>query len=156
MTTATRFTSESRRDKAMSILLEEAELFYKASLDELAKARSEADAQKRSVLVRDAAEKAWNASVKAVEALLTAYGYDPEDIKTYKMKRDKLEELESKNPQVRDMNLSDRFAAREQKLHIRCFYDGECTAEWLEEELKKVKKLIDDVYSMLATQAASA
>jgi len=75
----------------MSILLEEAELFYKASLDELAKARSEADAQKRSMLVRDAAEKAWNASVKAVEALLTAYGYDPEKIKTYKMKRDKLE-----------------------------------------------------------------
>jgi len=139
----------------MSILLEEVELFYKASLDELAKARNETDTQKQSILVRDAAEKAWNASVKAVEALLTAYGYDPEEIKTYKMKRDKLEELEFKNPQVRDMNLSDRLAAREQKLHIRCFYDGDCTAEWLEEELKKVKKLIDDVRNLLAFQASS-
>jgi len=82
--------------------------------------------------LRDAAEKAWLAVSRAVEALLVALGVEAE---SYREKRDWLRKL---GYEV----LRDRFAAREKFLHIDCFYDGMCDAEFVEYEISKVEEIL--------------
>lgn len=48
------------------------------------------------------------------------------------------------------MGLRDRFMAREYTLHIRCFYDGECTIDAIKEELEKSKQYIADVAKLIS------
>lgn len=103
----------------------------------------------RDETIRDAGEKAWNATIQATTALLLAKGFNEEDIKTYRQKRMTLEELSTKDYQVRQMDLRDKFMAREYTLHIRCFYDGEYTIEAIREELEKAKQYIDNVAKMV-------
>jgi len=82
--------------------------------------------------LRDAAEKAWLAVNRAVEALLVALGVEA---RSYRDKRDWLRKLGYEA-------LRDRFAAREKFLHIDCFYDGICDAEFVEYEISKVEEIL--------------
>jgi len=133
------------RWKAKDKFLDEAWKFLNAALAEFEKGVKEG----RDETIRDAGEKAWNATIQATTALLLAKGFNEEDIKTYRQKRMTLEELSTKDYQVRQMDLRDKFMAREYTLHIRCFYDGEYTIEAIREELEKAKQYIDNVAKMV-------
>jgi len=45
--------------------------------------------------------------------------------------------------------LRDRFAAREYNLHIRAFYDGEYDVDALKEEIRKARKLVEEISSII-------
>jgi len=121
--------------------LEEARKFLDAAFREFEKGVKE----EKDEVIRDAAEKAWNATIQATTALLLAKGFSEEEIKTYRQKRLTLEELSIKDEEIRRLGLGDRFMAREYSLHIRCFYDGEYTVDAIREELEKSKQYINDI-----------
>jgi len=125
--------------------LDEARKFLDAAFMEFEKGVREG----RDEVIRDAAEKAWNATIQATTALLLAKGFKEEDVKTYRQKRLTLEELNIKDEEVRRLGLGDRFMAREYRLHVRCFYDGEYSVDALREELEKSKQYIDDIAKLL-------
>jgi len=133
------------RWKAKDRFLDEAWKFLNAALPEFEKGAKEG----RDETIRDAAEKAWNATIQATTALLLAKGFNEEDVRTYRQKRLTLEGLSTKDDEVRQLNLRDRFMAREYTLHIRCFYDGEYTIEAIREELEKTKQYIDNVAKLV-------
>jgi uncharacterized protein (UPF0332 family) len=82
--TATEFLDEARKFLAAAII--EFERGVKEGKDET---------------IRDAVEKAWNATVQATTALLLAKGFNENDVKTYKQKRLTLEELNTKDNQIK-------------------------------------------------------
>jgi len=82
--------------------------------------------------LRDAAERAWLVVNRAVEALLVALGVEA---RSYREKRDWLRKLGYEA-------LRDRFAAREKFLHIDCFYDGICDADFVEYEISKAEEIL--------------
>jgi hypothetical protein len=61
----------------------------------------------------------------------------------------KLRELISKLMEVSKLGIYDRVEARRSILHNDGFYGGVLTPEEVEEELKKVEKLIGDIESLL-------
>ncbi len=126
-------------------LLYEARKFLDSALKEFERGVKEG----RDETIRDAAEKAWNATIQATTALLITRGFEEERIKTYRQKRLALEELSIKDHEVEQLGLGDRLMAREYTLHIRCFYDGEYTVEVIRKELEKVKQYVDDVAKLL-------
>jgi len=131
--------------KAEVKFLEEARKFLDAAFREFEKGVKEG----RDEVIRDAAEKAWNATIQATTALLLAKGFSEEEVKTYRQKRLTLEDLSIKDEEVRRLGLGDRFMTREYRLHIRCFYDGEYTVDAIREELEKSKQYIDDIAKLL-------
>jgi len=101
----------------------------------LSASRAELEEFKKSedpMKLRDAAEKAWLAVNRAVEALLAALGVEA---KTYREKRDWLRKLGYEA-------LRDRFAAREKFLHIDCLRDDMCDAEFVEYEITKAEEIL--------------
>lgn len=135
----------SRSLKTATEFLDEARKFLAAAIMELERGVKEG----RDETIRDAAEKAWNATVQATTALLLAKGFNEETVKTYRQKRLTLEELSTKDDQIKRLALGDKFMAREYTLHIRCFYDGEYTVNTIKEELEKAKQYIDDIAKLL-------
>jgi len=131
--------------KAEVKFLDEARKFLDAAHTEFEKGVKEG----RDEAIRDAAEKAWNATIQATTALLLAKGFNEEEVKTYRQKRLTLEELSIKDEEVKRLGLGDRFMAREYILHVRCFYDGEYTIDAIREELDKTKQYIDDIAKLL-------
>jgi len=109
-------------------ILSDAYRALSASRAELEEFRRSGDPMK----LRDAAEKAWLAVNRAVEALLVALGVEA---KTYREKRDWLRKLGYEA-------LRDRFAAREKFLHIDCLRDGMCDADFVEYEITKVEEIL--------------
>ena len=104
--------------------------------------------ESRDVLrVRDACEKGWLATVKAVDALLLSYGF--EESKTHVDRRRKLRDLSRKVREVAELGIYDRVEARRSTLHSDGFYSGVLTHEEVEEELRKVEKLIEDVEKLI-------
>jgi uncharacterized protein (UPF0332 family) len=99
------------------------------------------------MLVRDACEKAWNATVISLNALFTKKGVSPLP-KSHRERRIKVRELEMVDEQVRNNSVFDRFMARDHILHERGFYDGDVINEEIEEELTKVEKFINDIDSL--------
>jgi hypothetical protein len=97
--------------------------------------------------VRDSCQKGWLAVVKAVDVLFIKYGY--EEAKTHIDRRKKLRELASKFIEISKLGIYDRVEARRSVLHSDGFYSGVLTPEEVEEELKKVEKLIEDIVSIL-------
>jgi len=134
-----------RACKAEVKFLDDARKFLDAAHTEFEKGVKEG----RDEAIRDAAEKAWNATIQATIALLLAKGFNEEEVKTYRQKRLTLEELSIKDEDVRRLGLGDRFMAREYRLHLRCFYDGEYTIDAIREELNKAKQYIDDIAKLL-------
>ena len=123
---------------ALSKLHEAKEILAKA-FQELAEGVKKGDPLK----VRDSCEKGWLASVTAVDAWLIKHGYD--EAKTHIDRRRKLRELAGKITEVSRVGLYDRIEARRSILHNDGFYSGILTPKETEEELKKVKRIIEDV-----------
>jgi HEPN domain-containing protein len=98
--------------------------------------------------IRDSAEKAWNAVVQAINALLLHYtGVMP---RSHFERRKMLRELERSVREVGELGLSDRYMARFKILHGETFYEGIIDAEQLKDEMVKVKKIIEDVEKLVS------
>lgn len=100
-------------------LLDEVEKILERSKEEFSRGERNGD----NITIRDAAEKAWNAVVKATDYL----------------------ELEKAELSVRKKGVIDRYMAREQSLHEFCFHEGIYSIERIGKDLEKVKRYIDDV-----------
>jgi len=87
------------------------------------------------------------ATVKAVDALLLNYGF--EESKTHVDRRRKLRDLSRKVREVAELGIYDRVEARRSTLHSDGFYSGILTHEEVEEELRKVEKLIEDIEKLI-------
>ncbi|MCC6053621.1 MAG: hypothetical protein LM569_05435 [Desulfurococcaceae archaeon] len=97
--------------------------------------------------IRDSAEKAWNAVVQAINALLLHYtSVMP---RSHFERRKMLRELERSVREVGELGLSDRYMARFKVLHGETFYEGIIDAEQLKDEMVKVKKIIEDVEKLV-------
>lgn len=96
------------------------------------------------VNLRDAAEKAWGAAVRATDALILArYGETP---KSMKDRRRELEALLLREPELDKMGLWERLHSRESRLHVSCFYDGECEpADVIKRKILETKDYIEDI-----------
>ena len=121
----------------------EAKKFVEAAMVEFERGEKE----KSDIIIRDAAEKAWNAVLKATDALLLAKGLSEEEVKSHRARRIALASLGLKDPLVKAMGLRERFGAREYYLHERCFYDGEYLIDEVREEIQKAKEYVGDIAS---------
>ena len=122
--------------------LREAKGILAKALNELTEGVKEGD----PLMIRDACDKGWLATVTAVDALLISHGY--EEAKTHADRRRKLRELADKLTDVSKAGLYDRIEARRSVLHNDGFYGGILTPEEAEEEFKKVEGLIEDIKSL--------
>jgi len=120
-------------------LIKMAEDFYDRARREFSGAVAKVDV----LAVRDSAEKAWNAVVQAVNALVLKY---MEVIPSSHFERRKmLREIEGKDKRVEGLGILDRYMARYKVLHGETFYEGIIDIEQLKTEMEKVKKLIEDI-----------
>ena len=124
-------------------ILEEARRVLSKAFEELREGVRSGDVLR----IRDACEKGWLATVKAVDALLLSYGF--EETKTHVDRRRKLRDLSKKVHEVVELGIYDRVEARRSMLHSNGFYSNILTHEEVEEELKKVEKLIEDVEKLI-------
>jgi len=124
-------------------ILEEARRVLSKAFEELREGVRSGD----MVRVRDACEKGWLATVKAVDALLLSYGF--EEAKTHVDRRRKLRDLSRKVHEVVELGIYDRVEARRSTLHSDGFYSGILTHEEVEDELGKVEKLVEDVEKLI-------
>jgi uncharacterized protein (UPF0332 family) len=124
-------------------ILEEARRVLSKAFEELREGVRSGDVLR----IRDACEKGWLATVKAVDALLLSYGF--EETKTHVDRRRKLRDLSKKVREVVELGIYDRVEARRSMLHSDGFYSSILTHEEVEEELKKVEKLIEDVEKLI-------
>ena len=99
------------------------------------------------VRIRDAAEKLWNVTVNAANALILLY-LDVVPASHWE-RRGLLEKLEELRPEVEKMGLRDRYGARERYLHEMTFYNGIIDPEMLKVEVKKVRRYLDDVRELI-------
>lgn len=123
----------------MPLAGKETEEFLKAAKEEFHRALSDGDPLK----FRDAAEKAWNATLQATDYLLEKKGF-PQPKSHFERRKDLLE-LSEKDEKAKELGLKDRYMAREQTLHEYCFYEGIFSLGIIEEEFEKVEKYIEDV-----------
>ena len=127
----------------VTIYFEDACRFHEESLKEFAEGARENNPHK----IRDSAEKAWNATIQATNALiLKLCGKLPS---SHWERRKMLRELEMMLPEVRGLMLRDRYGARERYLHEVVFYEGVIDLEDIEYELEKVKAYLNDVEEVL-------
>lgn len=103
---------------------------------------------KRDTLgIRDSAEKAWNAVVQAVDALILKYvGKIPS---SHFERRRILRELEEADRRIESLGILDRYMSRYKVLHGETFYEGIIDMEQLKVEMEKVGKFIKDIKSLL-------
>ena len=117
----------------------EAEDFMKDAEDMIGKAIKEME-----VDIRNAAEKAWAATVRATDALVLAKtGTKP---KVMSERRRKLGELILKEPEIDEAKIWDRFHSRSDVLHSSCFYEGICEPkELIKKKIVETRDYIEDV-----------
>ena len=124
-------------------ILEEARRTLSKAFEELREGVKSGD----MLRIRDACEKGWLATVKAVDAMLLSYGF--EEAKTHVDRRRKLRDLSGKVYEVAELGIYDRVEARRSTLHSDGFYSSILTHEEVEEGLRKVEKLIEDVEKLI-------
>lgn len=97
--------------------------------------------------LRDSAEKAWGATVRATDALITARKkITPSGREAMRVRRIELDEIAEEDLKVRDAELPERFYTRESSLHGSCFYEGVCTPEsTIKRRIRETKDYIEDV-----------
>lgn len=123
----------------MNQYIEEAKKFYEEAIKEFEKGEKEKDMMR----IRDASEKAWNATLQATDGLIVKKGIDKP--RSHYERRKILAELEGIDGEIREKGFRDRYMAREQRLHEDCFYTGICPIPLIEEDIQKVKKYIEDI-----------
>lgn len=127
----------------VAIYLEDARRFHEESLKEFEEGAKENNPYK----IRDSAEKAWNATIQATNALiLKLAGKLPS---SHWERRKMLRELEKKFPKIREFMFRDRYGARERHLHEMVFYEGNIDLEDIKYELEKVEAYLNDVGKVL-------
>jgi hypothetical protein len=120
-------------------LLASARELYERALREF----EEAIARNDVIGIRDSAEKAWNAVVQAISALIIYYtGVTP---MSHFERRRKLRQLERSMREVGELGLADRYVARFEVLHGETFYEGVIDVEQLRDEMVRVGRIIGDV-----------
>jgi hypothetical protein len=131
-------------DRAI-IYFEDACRFHEESIREFEEGVKENNLYK----IRDSAEKAWNATVQATNALiLKLLGKLPS---SHWERRRMLRELETRLPEIGRLMLRDRYGARERHLHETVFYEGNIDVEDIRYELEKVGAYLNDVGKVLRT-----
>jgi hypothetical protein len=105
----------------------DAENLYREAMSELRRGK-----------IRDAAEKAWGATVRAADALILAR-IKEKPVRTDLTTR-RLHELALKDPEI-DEKLVGRYHIRQDFLHGTCFYMGVC--EPLESVTRRIKETAD-------------
>ena len=107
--------------------------------------------EEMNVNLRDAAEKAWGATVRATDALILAR-YD-ETPKSMRDRREKLGELILREPELDKLGLWERLHSRESSLHVSCFYDGECKpADVIKRKISETKNYIEDIKALVGSR----
>ena len=125
------------------VLIGLAEDFYRRACEEFKSSQAKGD----TLGIRDSAEKAWNAVVQAVNALiLKRVGRLPS---SHFERRRILREIEVKDSKVSELGLLDRYMARCKVLHGETFYEGIIDLEQLKTEMEKTKKLMEDIKSLI-------
>jgi len=96
--------------------------------------------------VRDAAEKAWGATIRATDALILARTKES-PVRTDLTTR-RLHELALKDPEV-DERLVGRYHTRQDFLHGTCFYMGVCEPlESIVRRIRETKEYIEDARTL--------
>jgi len=126
-------------EDVVKALLSSARELYERALREF----EEAVARNDVIGIRDSAEKAWNAVVQAINALIIYYtGVTP---MSHFERRRKLREFERSVREVGELGLADRYVARFGVLHGETFYEGVIDVEQLRDEMVRVGRIIGDV-----------
>ena len=128
------------------VYLGDASSFIKEAEAELGKGVQE----NNSYLIRDSAEKMWNAVIQATNATILYY-LDKAPSSHFE-RRKLLSMLEDKMPEVERMGLRDRYAARERNLHELVFYEGIIDIDEIKKELEKVKGYVSDAGSLIVVE----
>lgn len=130
-------------EDVIKALLSSARELYERALREF----EEAVARNDVIGIRDSAEKAWNAVVQAINALIVYYtGVTP---MSHFERRRKLRELEKSVREVGELGLTDRYMARFGVLHGETFYEGVIDVEQLRDEMVRVGRIIGDVEKLV-------
>jgi hypothetical protein len=130
-------------EDVIKALLSSARELYERALREF----EEAVARNDVIGIRDSAEKAWNAVVQAINALIIYYtGVTP---MSHFERRRKLRELERSVREVGELGLADRYMARFGVLHGETFYEGVIDVEQLRDEMVRVGRIIGDVEKLV-------
>ena len=130
-------------EDVIKALLASARELYERALREF----EEAVARNDVIGIRDSAEKAWNAVVQAIYALIIYYtGVTP---MSHFERRRKLRELERSVREVGELGLADRYVARFGVLHGETFYEGVIDVEQLRDEMVRVGRIIGDVEKLV-------
>jgi hypothetical protein len=130
-------------EDVIKALLSSARELYERALREF----EEAIARNDVIGIRDSAEKAWNAVVQAINALIIYYtGVTP---MSHFERRRKLRELERSVREVGELGLADRYMARFGVLHGETFYEGVIDVEQLRDEMVRVGRIIGDVEKLV-------
>jgi len=118
-------------------LLKDSHEFYDAAVREL----EEGTRERNTVKLRDSAEKAWNATVQAANALVLTYtGLTP---RSHYERRKAIREVEQKVPELAKLGIYDRYAARSRPLHGEVFYEGVLDPGLLKIEIEKVLEFME-------------
>ena len=98
--------------------------------------------------LRDAAEKAWGATVRAVDALVLARtGRKP---KAAHERRVELEAICLKDAEAERLRIADRYSTRSDYLHLMCFHEGVCEpVEAVKRRILETGELIEDVKKLI-------
>ncbi len=121
----------------MGNYIEDAWALYGHAVGELEEWRRTGD----SILLRDAAEKAWGAVTLAANELLESQGRVVPD--GTNARRDGIRALERESRQIGALRFQARFLAAKNILHQDCFYDGQCPTDLV------VEVVTDDVREYL-------
>jgi len=121
-----------------------AEDLYSRAFSEFHDALSRGDI----LAIRDSAEKAWNAVVQAVNALLLER---TSKIPSSHFERRMLRKIEMKDSDDSRSGILDRYIARYKVLHGGTFHEEIIDVEQLKTEIEKVKILIEDIKLLLSS-----
>lgn len=131
------------KNERIRVYLSDADSFIEEAESELTKGLQE----NNSYLIRDSAEKMWNAVVQATNATILFF-LDKAPSSHFE-RRKLLSILEEKMPDMENLGFRDRYAARERNLHQLVFYEGIIDVDEIKRELGKVKKYKLDVVSQI-------
>lgn len=114
-------------------LLKDADFLYNEAIEELNRGK-----------LRNAAEKAWGAALRAVNALIVERtGVEPERTPDTTIE---LHKLAGKDEAIDENRIVDRYHTRADFLHGQCFYTGLCEPRnQVERRIKETVNFIDDV-----------
>jgi hypothetical protein len=125
-------------------LIKDADVFFNVAMKEYKKgisALTNGKKEKGDKIIRQAAEKAWNAAVQAVKALAVSNGKKiPRNFNAQKIF---LIDMEKNNGTLNGYPFYAVFKGFASQLHGECFYHGEYQPD--EHDFKDVKRFINEI-----------